>query len=97
MNSFNRSLNITPQSDYSSLELNCIVDNYVTYPCSNLTEPTYSCYPTQLYLYSPLGCDYNCSFITKKTNYIDKHSNQFKITFRKCLVILILKLSKEKS
>jgi hypothetical protein len=83
-NVFDRSsidLNITPQSDYSSIELTCIVDDYTTYPtCLNLTQSFYSCV-TRLTLNGVLGCNYSCYFVTKKFNYNDTYSNIYQLTF----------------
>ncbi len=80
MNNSNRNLinlKIIPQSDYSSIELTCIVEDYT---CSNLAKSFNFC-ETILSFKVILGCNYRCYFVTKKFNYIDKSSNRYLLTF----------------
>jgi hypothetical protein len=79
--------NITPQSDYSSVELTCTVDDHATYPCWTLTERYYCSTTFILSLSGRLGCNYTCYFVTKKYNYIDKNSDEFKLTSCECLFL----------
>ncbi len=71
---------ITPQSDYSSVQLICTVIDYSTYPCSYLTQSFDYC-SINLTLNGVLGCHYSCYFITRKFSYYDVHSNTFTLTF----------------
>lgn len=78
MNNSNRNLinlSITPQSDYSSIELTCIAEDYT---CSNLAKSFNSC-ETILSFKVILGCNYRCYFVTKKFNYIDTFSNWYSL------------------
>ncbi|CAF4878302.1 unnamed protein product [Rotaria sp. Silwood1] len=83
LNDFNTStiyLNVIPQSDFSSIELICIVDDDTTYSCLNLTVATYSC-STSLYFVGIRGCNYKCHFVTKKYNYNNAISNEYRWIF----------------
>ena len=71
---------ITPQSDYSFVQLNCRVNDYSTYPCSNLIQSFYYC-QTKLTLNGVLGCNYSCYFITRKSSYNDAYSKIYSLTF----------------
>ena len=85
---------LTKQSDYSSLELVCDGSVYSPFICSNLTKQTSSCYNTLNYIDGSPGCNYQCVFITKKINYIDRSTDKFQLVFGKFRSILALKLKK---
>ena len=85
---------VTKQSDYSSLELLCDGSVYNPFICSNLTKQTSSCYNTLNYIDGSPGCNYQCVFITKKINYIDRSTDKFQLVFGKFRSILALKLKK---
>lgn len=75
-------LNVTPQSDYSSFELNCFVHGNKYDPCHDLQTASTSC-GTSLSFTGVLGCDYNCYFVTKKDGYLEKHSTEYRWRFCK--------------
>jgi hypothetical protein len=68
--------NVTPQSDFDYIESFCIIDKNQTFPCLNLTEIHEECL-TLLTYNGVLGCNYQCYFMTKKTNYSDEYSNDY--------------------
>ncbi|CAF4438373.1 unnamed protein product [Rotaria sp. Silwood2] len=83
LNNFNTtyiSFYVIPQSDFSSIELKCIADGTQTHWCSNSTVATAVC-STYLYFFGTRGCNYKCYFVTKKYNYINVLSNEYRWTF----------------
>ncbi|CAF0988795.1 unnamed protein product [Rotaria sordida] len=67
--------NVTQQSDFDRLESICITENNI-YPCQNLAKEHNQCITT-LENDGNLGCNYQCYFITKKSNYSNKFSKNF--------------------
>jgi len=57
-------------------------------------EGTWDCYDTLDYIDGSPGCNYQCVFITKKINYIDRSTDKFQLVFGKFRSILALKLKK---
>ncbi|CAF1568769.1 unnamed protein product [Rotaria magnacalcarata] len=71
---------VTPQSDFYSFNFICTVDNDKSYPCLPVEFEILYC-GTNFYFNGVLGCDYKCHFVTKKYNYIDTISPEYKFTF----------------
>jgi hypothetical protein len=66
--------NVNPQSDFNYIESICSVSVDQTFPCSKLTVQSEKC-STTLEHNGILGCDYECVFVTRKTDYTDMSSN----------------------
>jgi hypothetical protein len=84
-NVFDRSsidLNIIPQSDSPSVDVNYIVDSYLTYPCSYLNQ-SFEYFSTSLTLKGVFGCSYRCPFVTKKSDYNNAYSKVCQLAFSK--------------
>jgi len=82
LNSSNTSelfFNTIAESDFEHIVLTCTVVANQSLPCSDLTVQSSSC-STTFNLNGILGCDYMCSFTTKKTNYDDVISDIKKLT-----------------
>ncbi|CAF4168927.1 unnamed protein product [Rotaria sp. Silwood2] len=71
------SYNLTTKSDFDHLESICIPANN-QYPCETLTEKHDKCV-TILENDGVYGCDYHCSFITKKLNYTNNYSKNYTV------------------
>lgn len=72
---------ITSPSDYGNIALTCAVIDNNKSPCTNLTLTDSSCSP-KFNLTGTLGCNYNCSFTTKKSNYANATSEFTKLILR---------------
>jgi hypothetical protein len=70
--------NVTTESDFDQLESKCIIDKNQTRTCLNLSISNNNCASTFIHN-GVLGCNYHCSFITKKLNYIDQYSNSYQM------------------
>ncbi|CAM2716895.1 unnamed protein product [Rotaria socialis] len=73
-------MTVNPQSDFYSFNFICTVDNDKSYPCQPV-DLTLSYCKTNFNFMGVLGCDYKCHFVTKKYNYIDAISPEYKFTF----------------
>ncbi len=71
--------NTSSQSDFEHIVLTCTVGGNELSPCSNLIVQNNNC-STTFNLNGILGCDYVCSFTTKKTNYDDVNSTITNLT-----------------
>jgi hypothetical protein len=68
--------NVTAQSDFDNIESFCSIDQNETFPCSNITIDHEHCSTTLNYK-GIRGCNYQCYFITKKLNYLEKYSTNY--------------------
>ncbi|UJR14401.1 hypothetical protein I4U23_001398 [Adineta vaga] len=68
-------LNVILQSDYSSVKLVCNTDF-----CSPSSTDFGRCLTSSTFT-GTLGCDYDCYFITTKSNYMDQSSTNYRLSF----------------
>lgn len=76
--------NVTAHSDFDYIQSFCSIDHNETFPCSNITIDHEHC-STILNYNGILGCNYQCYFITKKINYLDKYSTNYTMQLREYL------------
>lgn len=73
--------NVTPQGDFDHFQLNCMTTMHEA-PCINLSREYDKCVKA-LNIEGVYGCNYQCSFITKKESYIDFYSRNYPINICK--------------